>query len=117
MSTYAEEQIPKENLAPDLQSDRIDHLIDRHLEVIIDNYKQLWIEVNRMIRKVREENPEWQLDKIISIISAYHEEQAEYIPFNKVVIKKHLDTENKGLFGIFKKDKPIQDMKSIEDMR
>ena len=117
MLPWYERKTTSENLAPDLPSDKIDHLIDWHLGVIIDNYRQLWIEINRMIRKLHEENPEWELDKIINTIFAHHEERAEYIPFNKVVIKKHLDTENKELFGIYKKYKPILDMKSIEDMR
>ncbi len=101
----------------DLPSEKIYGIINWHLEIIIDEYRKLWIEINRMVRKLHKEYPEWKLDRIIYAIYESHEETKNYIPFNPTEIKKHLDTKNKELFMIFKKDKPIQDMKSIEDMR
>ncbi|MGI9012603.1 MAG: hypothetical protein ACR2F1_15645 [Nitrososphaeraceae archaeon] len=101
----------------DLPSKKIAGLVGWHLEMIIEEYRKLWIEINRMVRKLHKEYPEWKLDRIIYAIYESHEETKNYISFNPTEIKKHLDTKNKELFRIFKKDKPIQDMKSIEDMR
>jgi hypothetical protein len=117
MLPWYERKAPFEKLEKDLPPEKINHLIDYHLGVIIENYRQLWIEVNRMVRALHKENPNWSLDKIITTIWIYHEDRGYYISFNKPEIKKYLDTENKELFGIYKKDKPIQDMKSFEDMR
>jgi hypothetical protein len=117
MLPWYEHKTPYEKLEKDLPSEKINHLIEYHLGVIIDNYRQLWIEINRMIRKLHKENPNWKLSRIIYSIYESNEGTENYIPFNPKEIKKHLDTENKELFRIFKKDKPIQDMKSIEDMR
>lgn len=100
-----------------LPSEKIAKIIDYHLGAIIENYRHLWIEVNRMVRKLQDENPNWKLSRIIYSIYETNKDTENYIPFNPIEIKKHLDTKNKELFGIFKKDKPIQDMKSIEDLR
>jgi hypothetical protein len=56
-----------------------------------------------MIRKLYKENLNWKLSRIIYAIYESQDGTENYIPFNPTEIKKHLDTENKELFGIFKK--------------
>jgi hypothetical protein len=100
------EQIEKESYN-DSSSDKIRNSVDFYKNTLVEFYRKFWIEINREVRALHRENSKWNINKIVYTIYASHEDTKNYFPFSEGIIKKHLDIENKELFGIYEKDIPL----------